>query len=434
MTLAKVLLSAVAPKSRGSTTEWPEDRATGSEYMPEDAIAQQYRFADRISNQNWAPTWAGVLAAGLGGAGGGMHRTSAQNALKGNQGLMSQMLRRAGSAKTAEEATSALMESGVPSLEKAGVENRLKSLEPTKPTDDMREYEYAQQKGFKGSFTDFKMLGRKDQTAQAPTISEIYDSDGRAQKVWWNPATSKYEPIGGSKSNPLDSALGRAQATADVKRVKEYQDSSDGAEELRGNLAELRSARDAATKAGTWRGPAYSALPNWSDEAQRVTSSAENVRLGFVNKTKGAVSDAEMKIFGNATPGIDMSDEAATPIIDGMDLAAQRTQERGLFFDTWLRTHKSLDGAGEAWKRYVDQNPIIRQDEKGGFVLAPENVGNWRQKTPELAGAGQRAASGPANVPEDAVRELVADPSPEARQEFDEVFGSGAADSVLEGQ
>jgi hypothetical protein len=97
-------------------------------YIPEDAIAQQYRFADKISNQNWAPTWAGVLAGGLGGLGGGLHRSSAQNALQGNQSLMAETLKKAGQAPDLNSATSALTESGIPSLQQSGVEQRMKTL------------------------------------------------------------------------------------------------------------------------------------------------------------------------------------------------------------------------------------------------------------------------------------------------------------------
>jgi hypothetical protein len=431
MSLMSTFLAGMGPKPRGSTLERPSDRSSGTSYVPEDAIAQQYRFADRISNQDWAPNWAGVLAAGLGGLGGGMHRTSAQDALTNNQSLMSRALRSAGGAKTLEEATGSLMSSGVPDLERAGVETKLKALEPTKQTDDMREYEYAKSQGFTGSFMDYRNSGK---AAQAPTISEIFDDQGRAQKVQWNSAAGKFEPIGGAKATTIDGALQRAIAQADVKRVSEYKDSADAAEELRGNLADLKAARAAAKEKGRLIGPQYKHLPNWEAETQRVASAAENVRLGFVAKTKGAVSDAEMRIFGAATPNEDMSDEAATPIIDGMDLAAQRVQERSIFFDTWLRAKGSLDGAPEAWKSYTEKNPIIQKQQDGSFTLVPENVGNWRQAIPGLQTPSSGTARAPAHVPQEAVQELLADPSPAARAEFDEIFGDGASQSILEGQ
>jgi hypothetical protein len=189
-------------------------------------------------------------------------------------------------------------------------------------------------------------------------------------------------------SAPSYTPFDRALAQADVKRVTEYKDASDAAEELRSNLSDLRSARAAATAAGRNLGPEWSWLPDYYPETQRVTSSSENVRLGFVNKTKGAVSDSEMRIFGNATPGSNMSDAAATPIIDFMDLGAQRTQERAIFFDAWLRSRGSLDGAPEAWKTFVDRNPILIQEKNGSYKLRPDNVSSWRTKIPGLRPSG----------------------------------------------
>lgn len=98
------------------------------QYIPEQAIGEQYKFADNISNQKWAPTWAGVLAGGLGGLGGGIHRTSAQNALQGNQSLMADTLKNAGKAPDLASATNALVDSGIPSLQKSGVDQRMKML------------------------------------------------------------------------------------------------------------------------------------------------------------------------------------------------------------------------------------------------------------------------------------------------------------------
>jgi hypothetical protein len=97
-------------------------------FIPEEAIGQQYKFADDLSNQKWAPTWAGVLAGGLAGIGSGIHRNSAQNALQGNQSLMAQTLKGLGDAKTLEEAQGTLLSSEVPSLQKSGADSRLKSL------------------------------------------------------------------------------------------------------------------------------------------------------------------------------------------------------------------------------------------------------------------------------------------------------------------
>lgn len=169
--------------------------------------------------------------------------------------------------------------------------------------------------------------------------------------------------------------LTREQTKADVKRVGEMNDASMGAESLIGDLAQLKAARAETSAEGPWTGPVAS---YFSSAAERVNSLAENVRLSMVAKTKGAVSDAEMRIFGLATPGMGMRDDAADQVIQGMELAAQRVQERAKFFDQWLRSKGSLDGAMQAWGKFVQDKPIISEGKGGKYTFNPSNVDAWR--------------------------------------------------------
>ena len=169
--------------------------------------------------------------------------------------------------------------------------------------------------------------------------------------------------------------LTREQTKADVKRVGEMNDASMGAESLIGDLAQLKAARADTSAEGPWTGPVAS---YFSSAAERVNSLAENVRLSMVAKTKGAVSDAEMRIFGLATPGMSMRDDAADQVIQGMELAAQRVQERAKFFDQWLRSRGSLDGAMQAWGKFVQDKPIISEGKGGKYTFNPGNVDAWR--------------------------------------------------------
>lgn len=193
-------------------------------------------------------------------------------------------------------------------------------------------------------------------------------------------------PQSASKQDQLDTFFGKEQAKHDFKTVKDYRTDADGASELRANLMDLKKARSETSL----EGPIVGLLPALTAGQQAVDSTAENVRLGFVNKTKGAVSDAEMRIFGKATPGRGMVDAAADPIIAGMDLGAQRTQERAVFFDEWMRQKGDLNGAQSAWQSYIDANPVIQENKDGRITLNPGNVGNWRKY---FSGQGQTSAA-----------------------------------------
>lgn len=224
---------------------------------------------------------------------------------------------------------------------------------------------------------DLKIAGAQTDLAKArrPERPDIKEVDGRLVQVGPDGARVVYESPNAGNTK-LKDALEKEQFKIDLKTVNEYRQGSDNASDVLGSLDELEAAR-----AETGReGPMLGWLPNVTPSAQRVDSAAENVRLGFVQKTKGAVSDAEMRVFGNATPTMSMSDAAAQPIITGMRLANQRVQERSNFYDLWLRTRGSLQGAQEAWKRFTDENPILQRDPKTKqFVPRPENVGGWQK-------------------------------------------------------
>lgn len=170
------------------------------------------------------------------------------------------------------------------------------------------------------------------------------------------------------------SVLDREKTKAAVKRVEEMKDSYGDAENMIGSLQNLRAAR---AEEG-WEGPVLNMLPNLSSSAQRVNSIAEDVRLNMTQKTKGAISDSEMRIFGLATPGMGMDDDAADKVMEGMELAAERVKEKAKFHDMWLGTYGNLDGSLTAWSQFTRERPVISQNPKTGvFVTNRENLSAW---------------------------------------------------------
>lgn len=225
--------------------------------------------------------------------------------------------------------------------------------------------------------------------AQRPKAPERLEVNGRIVERGPNGWKEVYAAPEAGDSKLSDN-IRKEQNKIDLKTVNEYRQGADNASDVLGALDELEAARDETTK----EGPILGFLPNVSGPAQRVQSASENVRLGFVQKTKGAVSDAEMRVFGQATPNMSMRDEAAGPIITGMRLANQRVQERANFFDSWMRSRGSLEGAQEAWKRFTEQKPILERDPKTNkFVPRPENVKAWREFFD-----GTATATSPANT------------------------------------
>lgn len=251
-----------------------------------------------------------------------------------------------------------------------------------KKTDDILEYEYAKQGGFAGDFNQFM-------AARGGGVG----SGKPADLVTWE-AYQKMSPEEQEKFNEMkrgQSGTEKLLSKTDVKRVENYATDADNAEELIGNLKRLQAARSKTDL----EGPIGGYLASATSAGQELASNAEEVRLGFVAKTKGAVSDSEMRIFGLATPGLYMRDEAAEPVIDGMMLAGKRVQEKALFFDEWLRTHGNLNGAQRVWNKFITEKPIIEEAKDGKFSIRPENVDAWRDYFEGSAvGNGQQANAG----------------------------------------
>jgi hypothetical protein len=254
-------------------------------------------------------------------------------------------------------------------------------------------------------------------------VIEVYDEQGRPQKALFNKRTGQTSPIGSpgvAKQDPVDMLARREDyreqadiRKADSKRIAELNEQADAARGQLDNVRNLRIARDGVGYEGgflstprTWLGKnlpdvlpgnGLPFIPSQEEagRAESVESLAENVRLGFVEKTKGAVSDSEMRIFGNATPGMQMTDAGAKTVMDGMQAAAARTVERAKFYEAYRGQNKTLSGAQEAWDSYVAKNPIITEDGRGGFKVNMDNVGNWRS----YVGGEPQPAAAPAATP-----------------------------------
>jgi hypothetical protein len=172
----------------------------------------------------------------------------------------------------------------------------------------------------------------------------------------------------------LQDRIDQEQFKADVKSVDRYIQDADSANDLLNKLGRLKIARDQTGR----EGPISNILPSYSAEAQQVDSASTEIQLEFTKQTKGAITEREMSLFAGATPGWQMTDEAAGPVIQAMELAAQRTKEKAAFYDAWLRTHSSLNGAQNAWNAFMNDKPIIQKDQSGRLQLAPENLGAWQ--------------------------------------------------------
>jgi len=97
-------------------------------------------------------------------------------------------------------------------------------------------------------------------------------------------------------------------------------------------------------------------------------------QLSNVQKTTGAISNAEMEIFGRAAAGIGKNPEANAIILDMAEAIIGRVNERAQLADAYAKAHGGrLDAGFEAdWQARINANPLIGEDKNGmPFVIKP---------------------------------------------------------------
>jgi hypothetical protein len=235
--------------------------------------------------------------------------------------------------------------------------------------------------------------------AQDPELLRKYLQPGGTQGAFTGPDAYKVvdgrlvqlTPQGPQDVTPerarpkIQDRLETEQFKNDVKTVDRYITDADSSGDLLNKIGRLKIARDQTTR----EGPVSAMLPSYSPEAQQVDSASTEIQLEFTKQTKGAITEREMSLFKGATPGWQMTDAAAGPVLQAMELAAERTKEKAAFFDAWLRTHQSLKGAQSSWNAFIEDKPIIQKDQSGKLQLAPENLGAWQDYL-----AGKQASGG----------------------------------------
>ena len=225
------------------------------------------------------------------------------------------------------------------------------------------------------------------------------------------------------KPDPIEVAIKRdelarnqQQSKADDTRIKGIRAEGDAGRETLSKIQQLREARKGVTYEGGFAPDARTKLgkilpdspipgvglpfvPSQEEagKAEQVQSLATDIQLQFTGKTKGAISDKEMALFGQATPGMAMSDAGAQSVMDGMEAGALRSREKPKFYEAYRKANGSLDGADDAWDTFVDSKPILEPDANGSFRVNKANVGAWREfvggnapqsETPASTGGG----------------------------------------------
>jgi hypothetical protein len=240
---------------------------------------------------------------------------------------------------------------------------------------------------------------------KAPIIVEIYDPEtGQPQKGYMEGDT--FVPLGGSKSpsggtnltvDPTTGAITFSQggtgqpgaaydptrdpgqlakklSEADVKAIEGYREAAVVADDLGATIDGLEMTIGNVGYTGPG-GELYGTLddvvgvlPGDSGSRGAAKSLAMEAQLAMTAKTKGAITDREMGMFRQAVPGLGQTKDGNTQIIAAMRAMTNRVKTRASFMEEYASANGSLNGAQDAWRRYIEENPVLTSDADGLVV------------------------------------------------------------------
>lgn len=163
--------------------------------------------------------------------------------------------------------------------------------------------------------------------------------------------------------------------------------------------------------------------PSWAAKLDKLKSIQNQAWVHLRPQGSGPIRGYEAGDFKQSFPNIENLGTANDDITKRMNADLSQSEQELTFKEKWLQDHGSLAGADAAWaKQPIAHNAMAGQDQP----QAPQ-----RKPAPKLP---PRAPALPQRTPPAAaIADLKRDPSPQARQEFDQVFGPGSAKRVLGG-
>ena len=157
-------------------------------------------------------------------------------------------------------------------------------------------------------------------------------------------------------------------------------------------------------------GAFWGKTPNVTASAQQMGEIEAKLKIAAGKDLKGAASDRDVAMFGNAAPSTSKDLKANTNIARFGIMRAQTELDRRAFMRDYLAVNKNLQNAERAWQEYLNANP---------FFEYPETVDPTKLKVDDLRPNTKRLSyqeyfrkkmqSGATPVRRNAQGELIAD-------------------------
>lgn len=173
-------------------------------------------------------------------------------------------------------------------------------------------------------------------------------------------------------------------------------------------LEALRSRADLATRnettlnrieklhEGAWTGPVIGQYGHYlpgGQANQLLNAETAELTLTDAKDMKGSLSDKDVAFLSRKPPSALMDPAAAKDSISAHRAANERFRQQYDFYSEWQARKGDLRGADAAWKRYVNDNPITKED-KGAVSGRSFNPDYNKDFSRYMYGAKVQQASG----------------------------------------
>jgi len=320
-----------------------------------------------------------------------------------------------------------------------------------KGTDDIKEFEYARRQGFQGQLSDWMAIKRKG-AEEEYNKNLVYGTDERGNIVPMQAGTkgnlvaSKLPPGVALQRDPIKFDAGDRYILLDPTTRQPI-----------GQIAKNIAAVEQQKVEGETRGKAVADLPRVIDNAQQALDTITQIRehpgkklgigvagvlpaipgtpqAGFVDLVNQAKGRAFLEAFNSLKGGgaiTEVEGTKATQAIARLERARSPQDFDRALADLEAIIQAGLIRAYRSAGRQPGQAPAERVNSGPGIPVAPERTAAPPSPAPAPLPRQQRTFAAP---PPEAVNDLMREPTPAAKAEFDQVFGPGSADAVLKGR
>lgn len=174
----------------------------------------------------------------------------------------------------------------------------------------------------------------------------------------------------------------------------------------------------------------------YATDAQTFLGNASAAVLQRQLEQKGPQTEADAQRITQTGAQLGNTKEANKFFINVAKAQINRDIDQRNFYDRWWKTNKTYDGAEDAWYAGEGGKSLFERPELKSSVQAPSiinQIPTGRASTPAVARPpATKPAAAPTPIPQAAIDALKAKKG--TPEQFDEIFGAGAAKRVLGGK